>query len=56
VNPYGGAYRGRDAIVENVFGPILAETEQRNRGVRPDFASRARALRWAGGARILDRA
>jgi uncharacterized protein len=25
--PYGGVYRGRDAIVENVFGPILADVE-----------------------------
>ena len=25
--PYGGIYRGRDAIVENVFGPILADVE-----------------------------
>jgi hypothetical protein len=22
--PYGGVYRGREPIVENVFGPILA--------------------------------
>ena len=26
--PYGGVYRGRDAIVENVFGPILADVEE----------------------------
>jgi uncharacterized protein len=25
--PYGGVYRGRDAIVENVFGPILADVD-----------------------------
>jgi ketosteroid isomerase-like protein len=25
--PYGGVYRGRDAIVEKVFGPILADVE-----------------------------
>jgi ketosteroid isomerase-like protein len=25
--PYGGVYRGRAAIVENVFGPILADVE-----------------------------
>lgn len=25
--PYSGAYRGRQAIVENVFGPILADVE-----------------------------
>src|SRR5688500_20005568 len=25
--PYGGVYRGREAIVENVFGPILADVE-----------------------------
>src|SRR3954451_14113359 len=25
--PYGGVYRGRDAIVENVFAPILADVE-----------------------------
>jgi uncharacterized protein len=25
--PYGGVYRGRHAIVENVFGPILADVE-----------------------------
>jgi ketosteroid isomerase-like protein len=26
--PYGGVYRGREAIVENVFGPILADVEE----------------------------
>jgi ketosteroid isomerase-like protein len=26
--PYGGVYRGRDAIVESVFGPILADVEE----------------------------
>jgi hypothetical protein len=25
--PYGGVYHGRDAIVSNVFGPILADVE-----------------------------
>jgi uncharacterized protein len=25
--PYGGTYRGREAILENVFGPILADVE-----------------------------
>ena len=25
--PYGGVYHGREAIVENVFGPILADVE-----------------------------
>ena len=25
--PYGGVYHGRDAIVANVFGPILADVE-----------------------------
>lgn len=25
--PYGGVYRGREAIVENVFEPILADVE-----------------------------
>jgi ketosteroid isomerase-like protein len=25
--PYGGVYRGREAIVEKVFGPILADVE-----------------------------
>ena len=25
--PYGGVYRGRQAIVENVFGPILTDVE-----------------------------
>src|SRR6187455_499043 len=25
--PYGGVYRGRDAIVASVFGPILADVE-----------------------------
>ena len=25
--PYGGVYRGREAIVGNVFGPILADVE-----------------------------
>jgi ketosteroid isomerase-like protein len=25
--PYGGVYYGRDAIVSNVFGPILADVE-----------------------------
>ena len=25
--PYGGVYRGREAIVSNVFGPILADVE-----------------------------
>jgi ketosteroid isomerase-like protein len=25
--PYGGRYRGRDEIVEKVFGPILADVE-----------------------------
>jgi ketosteroid isomerase-like protein len=25
--PYGGVYRGREAIVEGVFGPILADVE-----------------------------
>jgi ketosteroid isomerase-like protein len=25
--PYGGLYRGREAIVENVFGPILGDVE-----------------------------
>ena len=25
--PYGGVYRGREAIVKNVFGPILADVD-----------------------------
>ena len=25
--PYGGVYRGREAIVSNVFGPILADVD-----------------------------
>jgi ketosteroid isomerase-like protein len=25
--PYGGVYRGREAIVENVIGPILSDVE-----------------------------
>ena len=25
--PYGGVYHGRDAILSNVFGPILADVE-----------------------------
>lgn len=25
--PYGGAYRGREAIIRNVFDPILADVE-----------------------------
>jgi ketosteroid isomerase-like protein len=25
--PYGGVYRGREAIVSNVFGPILDDVE-----------------------------
>jgi hypothetical protein len=25
--PYGGVYRGREAIVENVFGPVLADVD-----------------------------
>ena len=25
--PYGGVYHGRDAIVENVFGPILTDVQ-----------------------------
>jgi uncharacterized protein len=25
--PYGGVYHGREAIVENVFGPILADVD-----------------------------
>jgi ketosteroid isomerase-like protein len=25
--PYGGVYHGRDAIVANVFGPILSDVE-----------------------------
>ena len=25
--PYGGVYRGREPIVENVFGPILADVD-----------------------------
>ncbi len=25
--PYGGVYRGREAIMENVFGPILQDVE-----------------------------
>jgi len=25
--PYGGVYRGREPIVENVFGPILGDVE-----------------------------
>ena len=37
--PYGGVYRGRDPIVENVFGPILAD-------VKDSLRSRTRSSTW----------
>jgi ketosteroid isomerase-like protein len=37
--PYGGVYHGREAIVANVFGPILADVEGFNR--EPGRDSRA---------------
>jgi len=45
--PYGGVYRGRDAIVENVFGPILADVQDFDAGpdeILPLDATRVSAL------------
>jgi uncharacterized protein len=48
--PYGGVYHGRDAILSNVFGPILADVEGFT--VAPDEivpldGTRVVALGWA---------
>jgi ketosteroid isomerase-like protein len=46
--PYGGVYRGRAAIVQNVFGPILADVE--------DFTADPDEILPLDDARVMARA
>ena len=38
--PYGGVYKGGEAVAQNVFGPLVADIQ--------DFAVKPEELIWSG--------